>query len=86
MLVTDDFNMGAAYASDGGIGEAAVLALNAGVDLILISYDGDQFYPVMHALLQADAVRPPATGTNWTGATATDESAIAWRRAGHQPP
>lgn len=55
VLVTDDFNMGAVYASDAGIGPAAVAALNAGVDLILISYDGDQFYPVMHALLRADA-------------------------------
>lgn len=55
VLVTDDFNMSPAYASDGGIGEAAISALNAGVDLILISYDGDQFYPVMHALLKADA-------------------------------
>ena len=55
VLVTDDFNMGAVFASKAGIGEASVLALNAGVDLILISYDGDQFYPVMHALLRADA-------------------------------
>lgn len=55
VLITDDFNMSPAAASDGGIGGAAVLALNAGVDLILISYDGDQFYPAMHALLRADA-------------------------------
>jgi beta-N-acetylhexosaminidase len=55
LLITDDFNMSPAAASDGGIGGAAVLALNAGVDLILISYDGDQFYPTMHALLRADA-------------------------------
>lgn len=55
VLVTDDFNMGAVFASDAGIGEASVLALNAGVDLILISYDGAQVYPVMHALLRADA-------------------------------
>ncbi len=55
VLVTDDFNMGAVFASDAGIGEASVLALNAGVDLILISYDGGQVYPVMLALLRADA-------------------------------
>ena len=55
VLITDDFNMSPAYASPGGIGGAAVTALNAGVDLILISYDGDQFYPTMHALLRADA-------------------------------
>jgi beta-N-acetylhexosaminidase len=55
VLITDDFNMSPAYASDGGLGGAVVQALNAGVDLILISYDGDQFYPAMHALLGADA-------------------------------
>ena len=54
VLVTDDFNMSPAYSSEGGIGEAAVRALNAGVDLILVSYDGDQVYPVLQALLAAD--------------------------------
>ena len=29
-------------------------ALNAGVDLILVSYDPDQFFFGMHALIQAD--------------------------------
>ena len=36
------------------LAEASVSALNAGVDLILISYDPDLFYPAMHALLRAD--------------------------------
>ena len=47
--------MAAVYSSRGGLAAAGIDALNAGVDLILISYDPDQFYPVMHALLQADA-------------------------------
>jgi beta-N-acetylhexosaminidase len=55
ILVTDDFCMAAAYDGRGGMAAASVGALNAGVDLILISYDPDQFYPVMHALLTAYA-------------------------------
>jgi beta-N-acetylhexosaminidase len=55
ILVTDDFSMGAAYLSDGGLARASISALNAGVDLILISYDPDQYFPVVHALLRAQA-------------------------------
>jgi beta-N-acetylhexosaminidase len=55
ILVTDDFSMGAAYRSDGGLAAASVSALGAGVDLILISYDPDQYFPVVHALLRAQA-------------------------------
>lgn len=55
ILVTDDFSMGAVYGAPGGLAAAGISALNAGVDLILISYDTDQFYPVVHALLRADA-------------------------------
>ena len=54
VLVTDDFSMAGVYGSDSGLAEASVSALNAGVDLILISYDPDLFYPAMHALLRAD--------------------------------
>ena len=46
--------MEAASGAPGGIAAASVAALNDGVDLLLISYDPDQFYPAMHALLQAD--------------------------------
>ncbi|MBV8753589.1 MAG: glycoside hydrolase family 3 protein [Hyphomicrobiales bacterium] len=53
VLVTDDFSMDAVYRSRDGIAEAAVAALNAGVDLVLVSYDTDQFYAVMHGLLAA---------------------------------
>jgi beta-N-acetylhexosaminidase len=53
-LVTDDFSMMAIHRSRSGAGGAAVEALNAGVDLILVSYDTDLYYPVMYALLRAD--------------------------------
>jgi beta-N-acetylhexosaminidase len=55
ILITDDFCMGAVTDSREGIGAASVATLNAGADLILVSYDPDQYYPVMHALLKADA-------------------------------
>jgi beta-N-acetylhexosaminidase len=54
ILVTDDFSMGAVTLSQEGVARGAIAALNAGVDLILISYDPDQYFPVMHALLAAD--------------------------------
>lgn len=54
ILITDDFSMGAIYASAAGMENSSIEALNAGVDLILISYDADQYYRVMYALLQAD--------------------------------
>jgi beta-N-acetylhexosaminidase len=54
VLITDDFSMGAVTGSPDGLAGAAISALNAGVDLILVSYDPDQFYPLMDALLEAD--------------------------------
>jgi len=53
LLMTDDFSMGAVTYSPEGIGGGSVEALNAGVDLILVSYDPDQFYLVMYALIVA---------------------------------
>ncbi len=53
ILITDDFSMGAVTLSHEGPAGGAIAALNAGVDLILISYDPDQYFPVMYALLQA---------------------------------
>lgn len=55
ILITDDLNMGAVYRLKGGIRTASVSALNAGVDLLLLSYDPDQFFPAMHAVLEAEA-------------------------------
>ncbi len=54
VLITDNFTMQAMYRSRGGMEAGSVQALNAGVDLILISWDSDQYYPVMNALLKAD--------------------------------
>jgi beta-N-acetylhexosaminidase len=54
VLITDNFSMLAVYRSSDGIENGSVEALNAGVDLILVSYDPDQYYRVMHALLKAD--------------------------------
>jgi beta-N-acetylhexosaminidase len=53
VLITDNFSMYAVYGSRAGIDNASIQALNAGVDLILISYDPDQYYRVMYALLKA---------------------------------
>jgi len=58
VLITDDFSMGAVTRSPEGIAGGSVEALNAGVDLILVSYDPDQYFVVMYALI--DAIR---TGT-----------------------
>jgi beta-N-acetylhexosaminidase len=46
ILITDDMNMGAAYYD--GIGRAVTRALDAGVDLVLVSYDPDQYYRALH--------------------------------------
>jgi beta-N-acetylhexosaminidase len=54
ILITDDFSMGAVYRSRDGLAGAAVAAINAGVDFVLVSFDTDQFYTVMHRLLAAD--------------------------------
>jgi beta-N-acetylhexosaminidase len=54
VLITDNFTMQAMYRSRWGMEAGSVQALNAGVDLILISWDPDQYYRVMHALLKAD--------------------------------
>lgn len=54
VLITDDFCMGAVFDSRDGATGAAVKALNAGVDLILVSYDADLYYPVMAALIKAE--------------------------------
>ena len=56
VLMTDDFSMGAVYRSTEGIAGGSVAALNAGVDLVLISYDVDQLYVSMDALMRADRV------------------------------
>src|ERR1044072_7811884 len=53
ILVTDDFSMGAVTFSNEGVAGGAVAALNAGVDLLLVSYDPDQYVPMLHGLVAA---------------------------------
>ena len=55
VLITDDFSMEAVHGSRDGVAGAGVAALNAGVDLLLISYDPDQVFQVARGLLQAEA-------------------------------
>jgi beta-N-acetylhexosaminidase len=57
ILITDDFSMGAVYSSPYGLSAATVNAINAGVDLILISYDKDLYYEAMSSLLKAERSR-----------------------------
>jgi beta-N-acetylhexosaminidase len=51
LLMTDDLNMMAVY--DDGIGRAAATAIDAGVDLVLVSYDHDQYYRALYAAANA---------------------------------
>lgn len=53
VLITDDFSMGAVSGGKEGVAAASVAALDAGVDLILISYDPAQYFPMMDAVLAA---------------------------------
>ena len=54
VLITDDFSMGAITGGTGGIGKAAIATLNAGSDIVLVSYMEKHFDTVMSALLAAD--------------------------------
>lgn len=75
LLVTDDLNMGAVYRF--GPCRATVAALTAGVDLLLLSYDPDQFYRAMHCAIAEERA----------GRLDLDENAASARRlaamAGH---
>lgn len=53
VLITDDLTMAAAQRF--GACQAGVQALNAGVDLLLIAYDPDQYYPALHCAIRAQA-------------------------------
>ncbi len=55
LLITDDLSMGGVTRSKAGIGRAAVQSLDAGADLLLISYIEQHYDIVMSALLHADA-------------------------------
>lgn len=51
IITTDDLVMGPIY--EHGVCKAVVEALNSGVDLLLIAYDGLQFYRMYHCALAA---------------------------------
>lgn len=51
VLVTDDLTMGAIVRQ--GLCSAGVDAINAGIDLLLVSYDAEQYYGIFHCLRQA---------------------------------
>ncbi|MFN3868883.1 MAG: glycoside hydrolase family 3 N-terminal domain-containing protein [Hyphomicrobiaceae bacterium] len=53
VVITDDLAMGAIRRRTGGMPRAAVEAMAAGADLILVGLDGDQIYPVLYAMLEA---------------------------------
>ena len=53
VLVTDDMAMAPVVRH--GMCAAGVDAINAGIDLLLVSYDTDQYYTIMHCLMQAKA-------------------------------
>ena len=54
LLITDDLSMGAITRSKDGIGGAAIKSLNAGADLLLVSYSDRDLNAVMTALIEAD--------------------------------
>jgi beta-N-acetylhexosaminidase len=54
LLITDDFSMGAVTGSKDGLGGAAIKALNAGVDLILLCTIDNHYDTLMSALIEAD--------------------------------
>ena len=53
VVMTDDLVMGAIYGGD--VCTAVVEALNAGVDLLLVAYDGAQFYRIFDCARDAYA-------------------------------
>jgi beta-N-acetylhexosaminidase len=53
IIVTDDLVMGAVYQH--GVCTAVVEALNAGADLLLVAYDGTQFYRTFECALTASS-------------------------------
>ncbi len=51
VLITDDLSMGAVVRH--GLCSAGIDALNARIDLLLVSYDTEQYFTVFHCLLRA---------------------------------
>lgn len=55
VLITDNVTMAAFYNTGKGFSSAGIESLNAGVDILLVSYDPDQYFYLMDALLKAYA-------------------------------
>jgi beta-N-acetylhexosaminidase len=72
IVITDDLVMGAIYQHD--VCTAVVEALNAGVDLLLVAYDGAQFYRLF-------ACATKASGEGRIDSAALRESDARLRRA-----
>ena len=55
VLITDDLAMSSIYEGQHGLCKSSIMALNAGVDLLLVSYDDEKYYDVMYCLLKAES-------------------------------
>jgi len=66
VMISDDLTMTVVY--DRGLCDSAVQALAAGMDLLLIAYDDEKFYPTLDCLLQAQRDgRLPDLGPSTSG-------------------
>jgi beta-N-acetylhexosaminidase len=86
LVVTDDMCMGAIYFGRPRFGfdnlpRASIRALNAGVDLLLITWDGEQVYPVLAAMLAARQT----TGPDQLSAATLARSAARLQQAAATP-
>lgn len=80
LLITDDLSMGAVTRSGEGVGGAAVAALKAGADLILVSFSDKHLNTVLSALLEADK-----TGVFDKGISAASHRRLTHVPAAHAP-
>lgn len=77
LIVTDDLNMGSVFHHD--ICDGVVASLNASIDLLLVSYDGRQFYPLMDCVLAAAAKGRIETSVLDQSSNRLDRSARSYR-------
>ncbi len=83
ILITDDFSMTPVTHGPHGVGPAAQTALGAGMDLILIAYDVELYYPIMSHLLRAGAPSSSAARFMATSAARLGDLRESFRRKGH---
>jgi beta-N-acetylhexosaminidase len=91
IIVTDDLVMGAIYQHN--VCTAVAEALNAGVDLLLVAYDGIQYYRLFNCALTAssrgeldDAMLQKSAARLETRATGRKADVAANSVAGHPAP